>query len=80
MKFVTTIQSSVVFYGVLKGLGKSVDLISPVDLQAVEKVGHLATAMYSHGPDPSRPLTLVIFYSFFPPTFPNAQSCSYSFV
>ncbi len=34
------IQSSVVLRGVCKGLGKSVDLISPTDLLAVEKVNH----------------------------------------
>ncbi len=40
-KVLSTIQSSVVLYGVSKGLGRAVDLISPAELQAVEKVGHL---------------------------------------
>jgi hypothetical protein len=39
-KVFSTIQSSVVLYGVSKGLGRAVDLISPAELQAVEKVGH----------------------------------------
>lgn len=42
-----TIQSSVVLYGVSKGLGKSVDLISPADLQAVQKVGHETHSLQS---------------------------------
>lgn len=41
-KIFATIQSSVVLYGVSKGLGRSVELISPAELQAVEKVSHQA--------------------------------------
>lgn len=43
-----TIQSSVVLYGVFKGLGKSVDLIGPADLQAVQKVDHETHSLQSH--------------------------------
>ncbi len=39
-KVFATVQSSILLYGVSEGLGKSVDLISPADLRAMEKVGH----------------------------------------
>lgn len=37
-KVIATIQSSVILYGVSKGLGRSVELISSAETRAVEKV------------------------------------------
>ena len=46
-KVFATIQSAVALHGVSKGLGKSVDLISPADLQAVEKVDHQTSCLHA---------------------------------
>lgn len=43
---VATIQSSVVLYAVSKGLGRAVDLVSPDDLQAIEKAFYAADLLY----------------------------------
>lgn len=40
MKAFATIQSAILLHGVHKGLGMSVDLISPANLLTVEKVDH----------------------------------------
>ena len=37
-KILATIQSSIILYGVSKGLGRSVELIDTAELRAVEKV------------------------------------------
>ena len=46
-KIFAAIQSSILLYGVSKGLGKSVDLISPADFRAMEKVSHQTDPFYT---------------------------------